>query len=53
MINRIVNKINESKGNKKGRQSFYELSPCEVGETMPESNEIIKDLARIQYVKFL
>ena len=33
MINRIVNKINESKGNKKGRQSFYELSPCEVGTT--------------------
>jgi site-specific DNA recombinase len=33
MINRIVNKIKESKGNKKGQQSFYELLPCSVGTT--------------------
>lgn len=33
MINRIVNKINESKGYKKGQQSFYELLPCRVGTT--------------------
>ena len=32
-INRIVNKIDESKGNKKGQQSFYELLPCSVGAT--------------------
>ena len=33
VIDRIVNKIKESKGNKKGQQSFYELLPCRVGDT--------------------
>jgi len=33
VIDRICSKINGSKGNKKGQQSFYELSPCKVGTT--------------------
>ena len=31
VIDRICCKINGSKGNKKGQQSFYELLPCRVG----------------------
>ena len=31
LIDRIINKIKDSKGNKKGQQSFYELLPCSVG----------------------
>lgn len=33
VIDRICSKINGSKGNKKGQQSFYELLPCKVGAT--------------------
>lgn len=33
LIDRICNKINEFRGNKKGQQSFYELLPCRVGAT--------------------
>lgn len=33
MIDRVCRKINGSKGNKKGQQSFYELSPFRVGTT--------------------
>ncbi len=33
LIDRIINKIKDSKGNKKGQQSFYELLPCSVGST--------------------
>ena len=33
LIDRIINKIKDPKGNKKGQQSFYELLPCCVGDT--------------------
>jgi hypothetical protein len=37
--------------NKKGFS--FSAKPLWVEEAMPESNEIIKDLAKIQHVKFL
>ena len=47
MIDRVCNKINTSKGNKKGQQSFYELLPCRVEPMGETENFDPEDLDKI------